>query len=258
VSAHVAFEVVRTTTLRVAVGGVLYFLVIYWGFALASLGAARALKALRIGRVLDERRLKPRQIAREVAWSSLSIGVFGVGLVLPWWLLQAGWVQVRSGASVLSILAELALLLVWNDVHFYACHRLLHTRPFYGRFHLTHHRSVVTTPFSTYAFHPLEALLLGSVPLGPMLVHAFSWQALLLLPVTSLLFNAVGHANYDPFPSLGANHWFTSGRRHQLHHAHFRGNYGFLFSFMDHWFNTQLPDAAPGVAAHPRYPERAP
>src|SRR5450432_531351 len=108
--AHAVSEVVRATPLRVAVGGVLYFSAIYWGFALANLGLVRALKAFQIGRVLDERRLKPRQIAREVAWSSLSIGVFGIGLVLPWWLLRAGWAEVRSGASLPSILAELAVL----------------------------------------------------------------------------------------------------------------------------------------------------
>ena len=82
----------------------------------------------------------------------------------------------------------MAVLLVWNDIHFYANHRLLHTR-WLRRFHAQHHRSLVTTPFSTYSFHPLEAALLGNVILLPMLLHDFSFAALLSLPVMSLLLN---------------------------------------------------------------------
>jgi hypothetical protein len=43
--------------------------------------------------------------------------------------------------------------------------------------HIKHHRSVITTPFSAYSFHPLESFLLGSVMplwLGTLIVGVVS------------------------------------------------------------------------------------
>ena len=84
----------------------------------------------------------------------------------------------------------------------------------------------MTTPFSTYSFHPLEAVLLGNVILLPMLLHDFSFAALLSLPVMSLLLNNLGHSNYDFAPAAGHDHWLSASRRHHLHHIRYHGNYG--------------------------------
>lgn len=201
----------------------------------------RVLPALRIGHAIDPRPPQPGQLQREIGLSALSIAIFGVGSVLPWWLLQAGWAALAPSPSWPRILAEAAVLLVWNDIHFYANHRLLHWAPL-RRYHQHHHRSLPATPFSTYSFHPLEAVLLGNVILLPMLVHDFSFAALLSLPVMSLLLNVLGHSNYDFRPAAGHDHPLSASRRHHLHHLRFHGNYGFLFGFMDRWCGTRLPD----------------
>ena len=199
------------------------------------------LPALRIGRRIDPKPLRSGQIRYELGLSALSILIFGVGTALPWAFLHWGWARLAQDPGPLRIAIEMAVLLVWNDIHFYANHRLLHTRPL-RRFHAQHHRSLVTTPFSTYSFHPLEAALLGNVILLPMLLHDFSFAALLSLPVMSLLLNNLGHSNYDFAPSAGHDHWLSASRRHHLHHTRYHGNYGFLFNFMDGWFGTRLPD----------------
>ena len=135
-------------------------------------------------------------------------------------------------------------------MHFWVNHRLLHTRPL-RRFHLPHHRSVVTTPFSTYSFHPIEALMLGNVIMLPMMLHDFSFWSLASVPLFSLFFNCIGHANYDFFPKVSYAHWFAASRRHHLHHACYNGNYGFQFTFMDRLFRTRLKaDAAAQLQAH--------
>ncbi|WP_219339756.1 sterol desaturase family protein [Luteimonas salinisoli] len=203
----------------------------------------RVLPALGLGGRIDPRPLRPRQLRGEISLSALSLLVFGIGSVLPWWLVQLGWARLAQDPGALRIAAEIAVLVVWNDVHFYANHRLLHTRPL-RRYHQHHHRSLVTTPFATYSFHPLEAVLLGNVILLPMLLHDFSFAALLALPVASLLLNNLGHSNYDYAPGVGHDHWLAASRRHHLHHACYHGNYGFLFNFMDRWFGTRLPDDA--------------
>lgn len=246
------------TAWGVASGGVLFFGALYLGFALLSTTLTHwILPGLGIGRVLDPRPLNPHQRRHEIAAASLSVLIFGVGLLLPWGLIKLGWARVELQAPAWRVALECGVLLVWNDVHFYANHRLLHHRLLFRRFHWPHHRSVVTTPWSTYALHPLEAMLLGSVLIPPMLLWPFSLAALVALPVLSLAYNSLGHANYQALP-VGWR-WLSNARSHHLHHACFRGNYGFLFTFMDRWLGTALPaHAADEVIARGLQRARAP
>jgi sterol desaturase/sphingolipid hydroxylase (fatty acid hydroxylase superfamily) len=229
--------------LAVALGGVAYFAALYVAAALIA-GAVRVgMLRSGLGQVLDPRRLPAGQVARERRQSAVSILIFGTGLVLPWWLVVQGWSTLQAANPPARVALELLCLLVWNDIHFYAIHRLLHHPRLLRAVHAAHHQSVVTTPWSTYAFHPVEAMLLGSVLLPPMLVWSFTPVALALLPMLSLTYNVIGHANFRVLPRRWR--WLSNAQDHHLHHACHRGNYGFLFTFMDRWLGTQLPhDAA--------------
>lgn len=234
------------TWYQVVAFGLAYFSAIYLLLGALTLWLTRrVLPALGHGSVLDRRAVPTGQLAREWRLSALSIVIFGTGLLVPWWLLKLGWARIDDQAGALQIALEVLALTLWNEVHFYANHRLLHTR-WFKRFHLPHHRSVVTTPWATYSFHPLEAVLLGNVILLPMVLHDFSLPALLALPIISLVFNNIGHSNYDFLPGAAHDRWWLNGaRRHHLHHACYSGNFGFMLPFMDRWFGTNLPpDAA--------------
>lgn len=230
---------------QVMLWGLLFFGGIYLGFgALNALLTRRVLPALGIGRVLDPRPLQPGQLRRELTQSGISVLIFGLGMVFPWGLLQLGWARLDPDAGWRQVVLEIVVLALWNDVHFWLNHRLLHTR-WLRRFHGPHHRSFVTTPWATYSFHPLEAAMLGNVILLPMVLHDFSFWSLASVPVFSLFFNSVGHSNYDFFPRVSYSHWFAASRRHHLHHACHNGNYGFQFTFMDRLFGTRIAaDAA--------------
>ena len=229
---------------EIAGTGLAFFGGIYLLFGVLSLMLTQQLlPRLHIGIKLDPRQLGDGQLRRELLLSAGSIGIFGVGMIFPWGLLQLGWAELAINPSGLQVLLEIFVLIIWNEIHFYINHWLLHTR-WLRRFHLPHHRSVVTTPWSTYAFHPVEAMMLGNVILLPMVVHDFSVYALFSVPLFSLLFNSVGHSNFD-FNPRSPRVIFNGARRHHLHHACFNGNYGFMFPFMDWIFKTALPaDAA--------------
>lgn len=232
----------------VALCGVAYFAAIYLVAALATTAVRIGLLRRGRGRLLDPRPLPAGQVARERRQSAMSILIFGVGLLVPWKMVVAGWAEVYPANPPLRVLLELLALLLWNDIHFYAIHRALHHPRLLRAVHAAHHQSVVTTPWSTYAFHPVEALLLGSVLMVPMLLWPFTPLALALLPILSLTYNAIGHSNFRALPRRWR--WLSNAQDHHLHHACHRGNYGFLFTFMDRLLGTQLPhDAAQGVIA---------
>lgn len=229
---------------QVMLWGLAFFGGIYLVFgALMWLLTSKLLPALGIGRVLDPRPLVPGQLKRELQQSAMSILLFGTGMIFPWGLLQLGWANLTPDASGIRIALEILALVIWNDIHFWVNHRLLHTK-LLRKFHLPHHRSVVTTPFATYSFHPIEAAMLGNVILLPMLVHDFSFWSLASVPIFSLFFNCIGHANYDFFTRVSYAHWFAASRRHHLHHACYHGNFGFQFTFMDRLFRTRLDGRA--------------
>lgn len=243
----------QLTAWQVMAVGLAFFGALYllggWGMTALT----RMLARRQVGKVLDTRALQPDQLQREWRQSAMSVLLFGTGMVVPWGLLQLGWAQLAPTASAARVAAEIVVLMVWNDVHFWLNHRLLHAKALV-RFHGDHHRSYVTTPWSTYSFHPLEALMLGNIILLPMLVHDFYFWSLAAVPVLSLVLNVIGHSNYDFFPRVSDTHPLAASRRHHLHHARSRGNYGFALAFMDQLMRTQLQAPAPKPPRSPGSP----
>ncbi|MEG2977159.1 MAG: sterol desaturase family protein [Comamonas sp.] len=170
--------------------GLVFFGGIYLLGGLLMSTLTSGLSRLGVGQVLDTHPLKPDQLGREWRQSFHSILVFGLGMIVPWGFLQLGWAHLTPDVSAGRIALEIAVLLIWNDVHFWINHRLLHTRKLM-RYHGDHHRSVVTTPWSTYSFHPIEALMLGNIILLPMVVHDFYFWSLASVPVLSLILNLI-------------------------------------------------------------------
>lgn len=251
----------RANAPQVMAAGVAWFGGLYLLFGLLNGWLTRrVMPALGHGGPLDPRPVPAGQLRREWLLSAGSVLLFGTGMVFPWGLLQLGWARLAPDASALQIGVEIVALVVWNEIHFYANHWLLH-RPWLRQFHLVHHRSVVVTPWSSYCFHPVEAMMLGNVILLPMLVHDFNVWSLLAVPVFSIVFNNIGHSNYDFLPDADRDRWWLNGaRRHHLHHACYQGNFGFMFPFMDRLCGTALPpDAAQAsIARHRAQPHAAP
>jgi len=214
-----------------------YFLAIYVTFAGIVWLIANAAQ-----RPILVRPLAPGQMRGEVLQSLRSVLLFGLGMVVPWTMVQAGITGIIVSADPMDILLECLGLVLWNDLHFYALHLLLHKR--LKRSHAVHHKSVAATPFASYSMSATEALLLGSVMPLAMLVHSFSWQALIFLPVWSIFINTLSHSNCDLLPTGKAHSILGFIRHHQSHHTHYHGNYGFFFNHLDRWFGTfRQPDA---------------
>ncbi len=211
-----------------------YFLAIYLSFALLAWIIASL-----ADRPICQRSVTLGQIRGELLRSLRSILLFGAGIAVPWAMVQVGLAGVDAGADVQKVVLDCALLVFWNDLHFYAVHRLLHA--WLARAHAVHHKSVAATPFAAYSMSVSEAVLLGSVMPLAMLLREFAWQALLFLPIWSIFINTLSHSNCDLFPRVGQRSILGFIRHHQSHHTHYRGNYGFFFCHLDRIFGTERP-----------------
>lgn len=185
---------------------------------------------------------------RDFGFSALSILLF-IGLAFltfrtlrPYNFLYSDFSQFSLGYYLFTFV----VLFFFHDAYFYAIHRLMHWPPLFRHVHLVHHKSTNPSPWTAYAFHPLEALLEGAViPLMTFLlpVHV---SVIGLLMLFQIVFNVYGHLGYELFPKGFHHTWVgrfvNTSVAHNQHHAKFHGNYGLYTLIWDRLFGTVRQD----------------
>lgn len=211
-----------------------YFLFLYFILGFLFLQACRLLEKRGIVQRISE---GATRIGYEIRHSLLSIAIFGFSSLPVIFLIRTGTITVSEN-TFFNIMGGLILLNLWNEVHFFAIHRLMHLPFFMKRVHVVHHRSKVPTVFSVYSFHWFEALLLSTVPLTIAPFVPLAPIAIFLYPMCSILFNFSGHCNYR-FGNGEGKSWKNFATGHNQHHRKGSRNYGFLLNFLDKLFKTQ-------------------
>jgi sterol desaturase/sphingolipid hydroxylase (fatty acid hydroxylase superfamily) len=230
----------------------------YWIYA----GIAWVLGYVLLRRVLARRKVMPGfpdrvDLWREIRYSMLTVMIYGLVAAVTLWMTEHGWTQLYglhgradghySGAW---FLISIVLTIVLHDTYFYWTHRLMHHRALFRWFHRTHHRSHNPSPWTSYAFDPLEALVqAGIFPLAvclyPMHAGAFG-----LFMLWQIFFNVLGHSGYETYPRWLMDSWLgkvlNTTTNHVMHHEFTRGNYGLYFNVWDRIMGTN----------HERYEER--
>lgn len=199
-------------------------------------------------RILDGQR-RPGQIGREIAYSLSTVALFAANGSMIWLLHRAGHLKLYDdiGAKGWAWWAfSLVSIVVAHDAYFYWTHRLLHQPRLFRWVHARHHASVHPTPWATYAFHPLDAMVQAAfLPLYLLFAptHASVIGLFLLHMVVR---NAVGHCAHELLPwratRRGWLRWITPVSHHHFHHARNRGNFGLYFTWWDRWCDTEDGD----------------
>jgi len=138
--------------------------------------------------------------------------------------------------TIFNIFLGLAILVLWNEFHFFIVHRIMHFPFLFRNVHCIHHKSKVPTVYSVYSFHWVEALLLSTVPLTIAIFLPFSFVSIAIYPLVSILINYSGHCNYR-FGNGNGNNWLLWGSNHNEHHYKNKKNYGFLLIIFDSIFS---------------------
>jgi sterol desaturase/sphingolipid hydroxylase (fatty acid hydroxylase superfamily) len=194
------------------------------------------------------RRIDRAQLGHEVRHSLVVLALGSAQALVLFELRDRGLIELGSwglgGWGLAGATAALLGLIAFNDLWFYAVHRLLHTRWLYKRVHAVHHRSVDVNPLTSYSFHGIEALLITAwlIPVA--------WLVPLPLPLlmaaqgVGLANNVMAHLGYELLPSWWIRapllRWTNTATFHALHHERFKGNYGLFTRVWDRLFGTEL------------------
>ncbi|HZY80322.1 MAG TPA: sterol desaturase family protein [Cyclobacteriaceae bacterium] len=208
-----------------------YFLFLYFVLAPLFQSTCRFLERKHFLTKIAEGEVSRDQVNFEIRHSVSSIIVFGFSSLPLIYVIRTQLVSLASD-TLFNIFFGIVLLNIWNEIHFFVIHRIMHLPWFMKRVHAIHHRSVVPTVWSVYSFHWFEAFLLSTVPLTLIPFIALSPLAIALYPLTSVLLNYSGHSNYR-FGSGDGPAWKLFSTRHAEHHYKRRQNYGFATNLLD-------------------------
>ena len=234
---NILFNLRWTAVYYVIIAGTFFALWLWWG--------------IRPGKrsPLQEKKIQPAQIRRELLTSTGSIIVLGSFMPILFSFGFGHHTQHYANIAVhgwpyffLSIL----LAMVIQDTYFYWTHRLMHHRRLFKWFHLTHHRSTHTNPWSTYSIHPLEALVDSGSGVLIMLILPLTSASVLTFSVINTVYAVYTHLGYELFPREMSRHWLgrwiNTSTAHNIHHARARYNFSWYFLFWDRMMGTLSPD----------------
>lgn len=214
---------------------VIYFAILYFGLGSLFLRTCEFLETKNILHKITSKEVPKEQLAFEIKHSVQSILIFGLSVLPIIYLVRIDAIQLLPN-TWFYILLGLVILTLWNEVHFYVVHRILHQKFMMKYVHYIHHKSTVPTVYAVYSFHWLEAALLSTIPLTIVPFIPFSIVAVFIYPTVSILLNFAGHCNYR-FGDGKGDSWRLFGTAHNEHHTKGRKNYGFALNFLDKLFS---------------------
>jgi lathosterol oxidase len=199
---------------------------------------------------IQQRFPQRKQIATEIKWSMLSFLViasfsFVLRLLSRNDVIHIKIYRVFAEHSTWYYVLTTGFVIFFHDTYFYWAHRLMHHPVLYRHVHHVHHLSKDPTPWASFAFHPLEALIeVGFVPIL-ILSIPLHWSSLLILSMWQISFNVMGHLGYETFPRSFIRNpffkWLNTSTNHNMHHKYVGCNYGLYFNIWDRIMSTNHP-----------------
>jgi len=209
--------------------------VVLGGYALYFLFATLSYFFLWDRSIAKSPRYLKNQIKREITMASLSLPLMGL-LTVPIFVMEVkGYSKLYDEVDeygVPFLLCSLFTFLLFTDFGIYWIHRGLHLPWFYARLHKPHHRWLVTTPFASHAFHPVDGFA-QSIPyhIYVFLFPMHKWAYLGMFVFVNFWTISIHDGNFR-VPSFLVD--IVNGAAHHAdHHAYFNYNYGQFFTLWD-------------------------
>lgn len=215
-----------------------YFLFLYFAIGPLFQYICKVLYRKKLLEKIAPGEVSKEQLSFEIGHSLRSIILFGFSGIPIIYLIRKGSITLLPD-TIVNIITGIIILTIWNEIHFFIVHRIMHLPFFMRKVHAVHHRSVVPTVYSVYSFHWFEAVLLSTVPLTIAPFVPLCALSIALYPLASILLNYAGHCNYRFGNGTGPS-WKTFGTRHAEHHFKRSKNYGFATHLLDWLYSFNI------------------
>ena len=239
----------------------LMFIIVVFRYVIIS-GAFYVLFYLIAPNKLNHRKIfsgpsRSGQYIKEFLWSvftSLLFALAGTGMLLLW---QSGFTQVYDDINEYPLWwVPLSFLMAAfiHETYYYWLHRWMHKPPVYKLIHKIHHDSHITSPWTSFSFHPGEGVLQAlAIPVIILFLPMHYWTIVGLL-IFMTLTSAINHSNVEIYPNGFHKHWlgkwFIGATHHNLHHTHYKRNFGLYFTFWDKLMKTESEDYISNFEKH--------
>lgn len=198
-------------------------------------------------RMLSKQNPKDVQIKRELLLSTYSALIFSFMGMLLLILRQKGYTQIYSNINEFPlwyIPVSILLYLVSHDTYYYWLHRWMHESKVIRRFHMEHHKSVDTTVFTSFSFHPVESFLQALIVPMLLLIIPMSVIAIMITLTLMTISAIINHAGVEIYPSNKNSRLFRKyiigATHHDYHHRNSKKHFGLYFTFWDRLMKTEL------------------
>ena len=197
---------------------------------------------------IGKRAYETKQFRREIKWSIISALCFaftGTIILLLW---QQGFTKIYTDVNQFPLWwmpASLFISLLVDETYYYWVHRWMHKPAVFRKLHKIHHQSTISSPWTSFAFHPVEGMIL-SLPLVltilfvPMHISVILVQ-LTIMTVTSVINHLDIEIYSNGFRRSFLGKWLIGASHHALHHKQYKYNFGLYFTFWDKWKKTESP-----------------
>jgi Delta7-sterol 5-desaturase len=212
-------------------------------------GLAFAVLYILLKRPLAKYKLQPAfpqrtEHLRDIIYSVISVLIFSfvftftVTVLLPYTRIYQDMETFGNAYYLFSYI----LMILLHDTYFYWSHRLIHSRLLFSTVHSVHHRSSNPSPWTSYAFHPMEALIQSFIIPLIALIFPVHISAIILYFLFQFVHNIYGHLGFEILPAFIrkniAGKQLNTSVLHNAHHRQVRGNYGLYFTWWDRLMGT--------------------
>jgi hypothetical protein len=190
--------------------------------------------------------LLDRDVWQDVRLSIVSAAIFAMAMAAALELHLLGYTRIYHQFGTYGwwyIAGSYFLVLILQDGVFYVTHRLFHRPGFYRWTHQGHHRSRRPSPWTSFAFEPIESLAHAMFLVGIACIIPLHPGTILSVLTTMTLWAVVNHLGLEQLPVRFPHHWLgrwiIGPAHHSVHHDHQNKHFGLYFTFWDRVFGTE-------------------
>ncbi|WP_264326267.1 sterol desaturase family protein [Romeriopsis navalis] len=135
--------------------------------------------------------------------------------------------------------------LMIQDTYFYFLHRGFHHPWLFKCMHQGHHLSGDPTPWTAFAFDPLEVVLQAAFLVAIVYILPLHISVVMALLITMTIWSVWNHLGFElfsaDFPRHWLSRWFIGPTHHAIHHRKYRCHFGLYFTIWDRLLGTHDP-----------------